>query len=321
MSTLNHQHHSNGTFESSANIKVAFFLNLGFTLLEFIGGLWINSLAILSDAVHDLGDSFSIGASLYLEKVAQRSRDEIFTYGYRRFSLLAALINSVVLIVGSTIILFHAIPRIFHPESVRADGMLWFALAGILVNGVAAWRLHKGGTMNENVVSWHLLEDVLGWVAILIVGIILQFKDWPILDPLVSVLFTGVILFHVIQTFKEILKIFLQSIPSNIELEKLREDLQSEPDILDIHDLHIWSLDGKHHILTAHLMVDDKIPEDEIQTVKNRVYDKARKWEIIHSTLEIEREKYLCPGDNHLPSQTGQANGTVRTSYNKQDDH
>ena len=295
MAILNHQHHE----QSSTNIKMAFFLNLGFTLVEIIGGLWTNSLAILSDAVHDLGDSFSIGASVYLEKVAQQSRDKTFTYGYRRFSLLAALLNSVVLIVGSMTILFHAIPRLFEPESVRAEGMLWFALAGIVINGIAAWRLHKGGTMNENVVSWHLFEDVLGWVAILIASIILQFRDWPILDPLISVLFTGYILVHVIQTFKEILKIFLQSIPSNIELDNVRKELQSEPNISDIHDLHIWSLDGKHHILTAHLVVDDELSEDEIQQIKSRVADKARKWEIIHTTLEIEREKYLCPNEKH----------------------
>lgn len=159
-----HHHHA------TQNIQLAFFLNLSFTLIEIIGGLWTNSLAILSDALHDLGDSIALGLSWYFAKVSQKPPDERFSYGYQRFSLLGALISSLILVVGSTIILFTAIPRLFHPEPVHVEGMLLLALLGVIINGVAVLKLKGGKTQNERVVMLHLLEDTFGWIAVLIVG-------------------------------------------------------------------------------------------------------------------------------------------------------
>ncbi|MEZ4948541.1 MAG: cation diffusion facilitator family transporter [Saprospiraceae bacterium] len=201
------QHHHD---HSTGNLKVAFFLNIGFTILEFFGGIYVNSVAIMSDAIHDLGDSLSLGTSWYLQNKSKQEADHKFSYGYRRFSLFGALINSLVLIVGSVIIIKEAIERIISPESTDANGMLWFAIVGVLVNGYAAWKLSSGKTMNERVVSWHLLEDVLGWVAVLIVAIVLQFKDIQYLDPALSLLITLYILWNVVIRLKETLFLFLR---------------------------------------------------------------------------------------------------------------
>ncbi len=194
-----HHHHHTG------NIKVAFWLNLTFCILEFAGGLFTNSVAILSDALHDLGDSFSLGLAWYFQKISQRKRDKLFSYGYKRFSLLGALINSMILLIGSVFIVREAIPRILHPETSNAQGMIIFALIGIAVNGAAVLRLKKGSSINERVISLHLIEDVLGWVAVLIAAVVMLFVDVPVLDPLLSLLITGYILYNVVKNLKQII--------------------------------------------------------------------------------------------------------------------
>ena len=152
-------HHHHG---SETNIKAAFFLNLAFTIFELIGGLYVNSVAILSDALHDMGDSLSLGLSWYLEKKSKQTGNKKYTFGYQRFSLLGALINSVVLIIGSGFVIYEALQRMAAPEPTDAKGMLFFAIIGVVVNGWAAFKLGKGSSLNEKVLQWHLLEDVLG---------------------------------------------------------------------------------------------------------------------------------------------------------------
>ena len=185
-----HHHHNH----SEGNIKVAFLLNLSFAIIELIGGFWTNSVAILSDALHDFGDSLTLGLSWYFAKVARREKDETYTYGYKRFSILAAFINSIVLVTGSIFILFEAIPRLVHPETPNTSGMIILAIGGIIVNGAAAFRLSNGKNLNEKVVYTHLLEDILGWIAVLIGALVMHFFDSPIIDPLLSVLISVYIL-------------------------------------------------------------------------------------------------------------------------------
>lgn len=196
----NYHTHLTHNHENQGNIKVAFFLNLSFTIAEIIGGLWTNSVAILSDAVHDLGDSLSLGLAWYFDAFSKKGPDEKYSFGYARFSLLAALINSLVLVGGSVLVLTRSVPRIFNPEPIDAKGMFVFAILGILINGLAVLKLKKGTSLNEKVVSWHLMEDVLGWVVILVASIVLMFVDIPILDPILSVLITIYVLFHVLKT-------------------------------------------------------------------------------------------------------------------------
>ncbi len=276
------------------NIKTAFFLNISFTILEIVGGIFTNSIAILSDALHDLGDSLSLGLSLYLEKVSQRKRDNRFSFGYRRFSLLAALINSLVLIVGSIIILIVAVPRLLNPETVHVKGMFALSIFGILVNGAAAWRLTKGKSMNERVLTWHLLEDVFGWVAILIISLVMLKWDFPILDPILSILITVFIFWNVIKRLKETAVIFLQAIPPGIDVDKLEMCISDLEKVISTHDTHIWSMDGEYTIMSTHIVVSDSLPKSEYLQVKNRVKECCEDVGIHHITVEIEQDDEDC---------------------------
>jgi len=288
----NHDHHN-----QTGNIKVAFFLNISFTIIEIIGGLMTNSMAILSDALHDLGDSLSLGIAWFLEKVAGKESDDTFTFGYARFSLLGALINSIVIIGGSIVILYHAIPRLFNPEPVEATGMLFLAILGIFINGLAVWRLKKGSSVNEKVVSWHLMEDVLGWVVVLIASIVLMFVDWPILDPILSLGFTLYILYNVVINLKEILAVFLQSAPKGIDREALQNMLKDKLAV-DTHHVHLWSLDGERVMMSIHLEVDDHQSNDDLIEIKKDVRDILHEEGIDHVTIELEFKREKCQSND-----------------------
>src|SRR5690554_4219615 len=208
-----HNHSHIGHSHSYKNIGFAFLLNLLFSIIEFVGGIITNSIAIMSDAVHDLGDAVSLGVSWGLEKYSKKSPDKKYTYGYARFSLLAAFINSIVLIIGSAFILYSAIPRLFNPEEVNPSGMIVFAILGIIINGAAVIAVSRGESLNEKTVSWHLLEDVLGWVVVLITSVVLVFVYIPILDAILSILITLYIIYKVFINLRAVFKVFLEAAP------------------------------------------------------------------------------------------------------------
>jgi cobalt-zinc-cadmium efflux system protein len=288
-----HSHHGHH-HDSTRNIKTAFFLNLSFTVIEIVGGILTNSIAIIADALHDLGDSISLGFSWFLDKYSKKKRSKDFTYGYRRFSLLAALINSLVLIVGSFFVLSKAIPRLLAPESSNATGMLVLAILGILVNGVAVLRLRKGNSLNEKVVSWHLLEDVFGWVAIFIISIINIFISAPILDPLLAIIFTLIIMINIFKNLKQIMVIFLQGTPSELNIDEIEEKIKSVKNVLSIHDTHIWTLDGEYNVLTTHVVMDAKFPFSKSHDAKCEIKKLLQSFNIQHTTLELETENETC---------------------------
>ena len=263
-----HHHHHN---QSGKNLKIAFFLNLGFTILEFFGGIYVNSVAIMSDAVHDLGDSLSLGTAWYLDKKSHKEADDKYSFGYKRFSLLGALINSIVLIGGSIYVISEAIGRLFEPQPSDAQGMIVFAIIGVLVNGYAAWKLSSGNSLNEKTVSWHLMEDVLGWVAVLIVAIVLNFTDNQYLDPALSILITLYILYNVVLRLKETLYIFLQGVPKEIKTEKIKKDILKINNIASLHHTHIWSLEGENHVFSAHIKLKNISDFEELINIKKQV--------------------------------------------------
>lgn len=289
-----HEHHHH----SSSNIKLAFFLNLGFTILELIGGLWTNSLAIIADAIHDLGDSFALGFAWYLENLSHKKGDEKYSYGYRRFSLLGAVITTAILIIGSLFILTEAIPRLLNPESVHAEGMFLFALIGIAVNGYAALRLHRDSSINSQTVAWHLIEDVLGWVAVLIVSIVLIFQDIPILDPILSILITLYILFNVIKNLKKTVSIFLQAVPEETSIIDFNHQIKNIDGVIDVHHTHVWSMDGTDNVLTAHVTVSDDISREDTLSIKEEIRKIVNQFGFYHSTVEIEYQSEKCRIDN-----------------------
>jgi cobalt-zinc-cadmium efflux system protein len=290
---MSHNHNHDHT-NTSRNFRTVFFLNFGFTLFEIVGGILTNSIAIISDALHDLGDSISIGLAWFLEGYSRKKSDNKYSYGYGRFSLLGALINAIVLIIGSTFVLANAIPRIIKPEPTNAKGMILFAIVGVIVNGVAVFRLKNEESMNARVMMLHLLEDVLGWIAILAVAITLLFWPTYILDAILSIVITLYILFNVVLNLKKTISLFLQATPEHINLDLIDEKLKSIDKVISSHHTHVWSLDGANHILTTHLTVNKNTTREEIIRIKSKCKQLFEDLKLTHFTIEIELEDEVC---------------------------
>jgi cobalt-zinc-cadmium efflux system protein len=280
--------------ETIPRLRAAFFLNLAFTIIEVVGGVYTNSLAILSDSLHDLGDSLSIGFSWWMEGRAHRPSQGRYSYGYRRLSLLAALVNAVVLIVGSLIVLAQAIPRLFDPQPSNARGMFLLAILGIVVNGAAVLRLRGSQGLNAQVIAWHLVEDVLGWVAVLIVSLSLMVTDLEILDPLLSILITAYVLVNVIRNLRKTVAIFLQAVPADLDIHAVEHELAAIPRVRSTHHTHAWSLDGEHHVLTTHLVVASDASKADVVQVKADALRLLQRVDLEHTTIEIEYEDENC---------------------------
>lgn len=289
-----HHNHDHSKDMPSNRLGWAFLLNFVFTIIEFIGGFLTNSTAILADAVHDLGDSLSLGLAWILNKLGKKQANQHFTYGYKRLNLAGAFINAVVLIAGSAWVLVEAIPRLWNPQMPVADGMIALAVVGITVNGFAAYKLSEGKTLNERVINWHLLEDVLGWVAVLIVGIVLLFVDWPILDPLLSIGFTMFVLVNVLRNLWATLKLFIQATPDKETYRQVADTLLELPHVADLHHLHFWSLDGEEHVLTVHLVLSKNLDIEARSDLKQRIDDVLAPYALSHTTVELEDPDEAC---------------------------
>jgi cobalt-zinc-cadmium efflux system protein len=284
-----HHHHHSGK-----NLRIAFLLNLGFTILEFVGGVFVNSIAIISDAVHDLGDSFALGFAWYLDKKSKQKPDGKYSFGYARFSLLGAAINGIILLASSIFVIYEAIQRLMTPEQSNAKGMIAFAIVGIAVNGYAAWKLSGGKTMNEKVVSWHLLEDVLGWVAILIVAVVLLFKDVPYLDPALSLAITLYILYNVIKRLRETTLIFLQGVPKDVNQQEIEDRLVELHHVDSVHHTHIWSLEGENHVFSTHVKLCHIKSLDQLRQVKEELKEVLSQYPFSNCTIETELDGETC---------------------------
>lgn len=277
-----------------SNIGIAFFLNFIFTIIEFVGAFFTNSVAIYSNALHDLGDTISLALGYTFERISRRKKGKKFTYGYRRFSLLAAFINGVILTVGSFFILWEAVPRLIHPEAVHVNGMIGLAVLGIFVNGIAVLRVRYGQTMNAKMIMWHLVEDVLSWTAILVVAVILFFYPIAWLDSALSIMITAYILTNVFKHLRDTVVIFLQGKPSFMNIDEIEKEMLKIKDVKNIHDMHFWSLDGEHHVLTAHIVLPKKATAKRQLEAKCCIKKLMSKHPNIHLTLEIETEDESC---------------------------
>lgn len=283
--------HAVGT---ASALRAAFVLNFAFAAVEVVGGLWTNSVAILSGALHDLGDSLAIGISWILEVRSWRGQDRRYTYGYRRLSLLAALLNAVVLVFGSILVISEAIPRLLSPVRPRAEAMVGLAVLGVVVNGAAVWRLRTGRGLSTRVVTWHILEDVLGWVAVLATSIVNLLRDLPVLDPLVALLITAYVLANVVRGLRRTLQVFLQGVPSGVDVEGIDAQLRAIEGVCSTHHTHVWSLDGERHVLTSHLVVRREATRDDLLRIKARVGELAASMPVEHTTVELEFEDEDC---------------------------
>ena len=278
-------------------IGAAFFLNLGFTLIEAVGGVLTNSVAVLSDALHDLGDCVALGLGWHFQRVSRRAGDEVFTFGYRRFSLLSALVLSGLLLGGGIVVLFRAVPRLFAPEAPDATGMLILAGVGVFANGLAALRLRGGRSLGERLITWHLVEDVLGWAAVLVAALVMRFYDLPILDPILSILITAYVFWNVVKRLRETLVILLQGVPAGLDLSEVEAAIRAVPGVCGVHHVHIWSQDGEHHVLTGHVVVPTILDHASVVSLRRHVKEEIARFGIGHATLEFESVDGACCDD------------------------
>jgi cobalt-zinc-cadmium efflux system protein len=292
--------------EREERVRFAAFVNFAFTIVEIVGGLLTNSLAILSDALHDFGDSIALLVSWIFERGAKRAPDARYTFGYQRLSLFSALFAAIILVGGSIVIIFQAVPRFFSPESVNALGMVGFAVIGIAFNGAGFFLLKRGESLNEKVLSWHLLEDVLGWIGILVGGIIIYFWKFYLIDPIITVALTVFILYNVAKNLREAISILLQGVPKHINLEAVKQDIKAVKGVLEMHDIHVWSLEGETDVFSAHVVVDDETLEKRPLQTKQTIKDTLKRHHIEHSTIELEG-KGQCAGmvceERHKPKE------------------
>ena len=272
--------------KTEKNILIAFVLNLVFSIFEFIGGIFTNSVAILSDSIHDLGDAFSIGLSYFFEKKSKKNADNKYTYGYIRFSVLGGVITTTILLVGSTLVIIGAVKRLFDPVDINYNGMILFAVIGVILNFLAAYITRKGDSINQKAVNLHMLEDVLGWIVVLIGAIVMKFTDIRILDSLMSIGVAVFILINAIKNLKKVLDLFLGKTPDNVDIDILKEHILKIKGVDDIHHIHVWSIDGYKTLATMHIVTKVK----NISNLKKSIRKELEEFNIYHAILETEDE-------------------------------
>ncbi|MBO5939101.1 MAG: cation transporter [Clostridia bacterium] len=275
--------------KTEKNILIAFLLNLFFSVFEFFGGIFTGSVAILSDALHDIGDAASIGVSFFLEKKSKKQPDEKYTYGYARYSVIGSVITTLILLVGSVAVIAGAVGRILSPTDINYDGMILFAIVGVCVNLLAAFFTRERGSLNQRAVNLHMLEDVLGWAVVLIGAVVMRFTDFAIIDPLMSIGVAIFILIAAIKNLSEVLSLFLEKTPHGVKVAELREHLLEIDGVIDVHHIHVWSMDGESNYATMHIVTSADAHE-----IKHKVREELSEHGIGHVTLELEREGEHC---------------------------
>ena len=275
--------------KTQSNILIAFILNLFFSIFEFFGGIFTGSVAIVSDAIHDIGDALSIGISYFLEKKSKKQPDNIYTYGYARYSVIGGVITTLILLFGSVTVIINAIGKIINPTEINYNGMIIFAVVGVIINFAAAYFTREGDSINQKAVNLHMIEDVLGWAVVLIGAIIMRFTDFKILDPLMSIAVAIFILINTIKNLKEVIDIFCEKIPEGISTEEIKHHLLEIDGVIDVHHIHIWSIDGNGAYATMHIVTNADTKE-----IKHKVKEELEEHGICHSTLELETENENC---------------------------
>ena len=285
----------------SKRLFISFVLNFIFTIFEFVGGVITNSIALISDSIHDLGDSISIGLAIFLEKKAEKKPDQLYTYGYKRYSLLGGFISSFILVIGSVFVLTEAIPRMLNPEPIDSLNLIWFAVVGVIINGIAAINANKGSSISEKVISLHLFEDVLGWIALLIGAFFMHFFQIFLIDSILSILFTLYILTHVLKNIRQIFQVFLEKAPMEPTYQLIEQTCLKNPNIQSIHHVHHWSLEGENSLITMHAVLKKEVDLNQIIDIKNDLHHHLHEIGIMHSTIEFEVEGEDCLDEDCLP--------------------
>lgn len=271
------------------NILVAFLLNLFFSVFELLGGFFCGSVAIVSDSVHDMGDALSIGISYFLESKSNKAPDKKYTYGYRRYSLLGSMITLLILIFGSIAVIIGGINRIINPKDINYDYMMVFAIVGAVVNLLATLFTRHGHSLNQRAVNLHMLEDCLGWIVVLIGAVIMKFTDISIIDPIMSICVSFLILVSSIKALCNVLSVILLKVPSGVDIDEIEKHLLEIDGVIDVHHIHIWSIDGEANYATLHAVI-----EGDESVVKSAIREELAEHNIVHATIETEDKTCDC---------------------------
>ena len=268
-------------------VWLAFFLNLSYAIVEFIAGGIFGSSAVLADSVHDLGDAIAIGVSAFLETISNREEDSHYTLGYKRFSLLGALVTAVILMTGSVLVILENITKLFHPQPVNDEGILWLGIIAVSINVLASLVVRMGKTKNESILSLHFLEDTLGWLAVILMAIVLRFTDWYILDPLLSLVISIFILSKAIPRFWSTLKIFLDAVPEGVDIQQVKSDLEQLDHVASINQLNLWTMDGLEKNAIIHVCLKEI---EQMELCKESIRSKLKDCGFQNITIEIDAD-------------------------------
>jgi len=291
---------------SKTSIWLAFFLNLSYAIVEFIAGGIFGSSAVLADSVHDLGDAIAIGISALLETISNCEEDRQYTLGYKRFSLLGAMLTAVILMIGSVLVILENVTKLLNPQPVNDEGVLWLGIIAVSINVLASLVVRKGKTKNESILSLHFLEDTLGWLAVILMAIILRFTDWYILDPLLSLVISIFILTKAIPRFWSALKIFLDAVPEGLETGDLEKDLEALTNVKSVNQLSIWSMDGLENNAIIHICLEDW---EEMTETKNQVRQLLEERGVQNITIEVDTSQSNHAQHKRKVTALGQSHG------------
>lgn len=275
--------------KTEKNIFIAFILNLAFSIFELIGGIITGSVAILSDSLHDLGDAIGVGFSFFMEKKSKNKPDDKYTYGYARYSVLGSAVTTLILIIGSIFVFYYSIVRIFNPVPIDYKSMIILAIIGVCVNGLAVFFTSKGESLNQKAVNLHMLEDVFGWIVVLIGAVVMSFTNFAILDSILSIIISTFIFISALKNLIKVMEIFLEKIPKGVDVNVIINTLKEEEEIKDVHHVHVWSIDGISNYATMHIVTDG-----DSKKIKRKAREKLKDLGIVHATFELERTGEGC---------------------------
>ncbi|WP_025731549.1 cation diffusion facilitator family transporter [Heyndrickxia ginsengihumi] len=290
-----HDHDHGDVFHSHAPIgkmKLAFFLTLIILIVEVIGGVISHSLALLSDAGHVLTDIAAIGLSWFAMHQSQKPASEKFTYGYHRSGILAAFINAMTLIVIAVIILYEAINRFQHPQPVGSTWMFISASVGLIMNLYLGFGLSKEDNINVKSAVLHMIGDAMASAGVIVGGIIILLTGWYIVDPILSVLIAFLIAFGAWKIVKQTVGILMEGTPKGVSIEDVMNTIRSVKGVLNVHDLHIWSITSGKNALSCHVVLNNQISFQDSQVVLREIEHKLQHQGIGHATIQLENEEH-----------------------------
>lgn len=265
-------------------------LNSIFVLVEFVAGLISNSMALISDAGHNLSDVASLALALGAFKLIGIRATKKYTYGYRKASILISLLNAIILLIAVGSIGYESIYRFFSPQPVQSNTIIWVAAIGIVINALSAllFRRNKEDDLNIKGAYLHLMVDALVSVGVVVSGVIISFTQWYWVDPFISLIIMIVIVAGMWNLLRDSLSLSLDAVPKNIDLETIRNTALKLAGIKDIHHIHVWAISTAENALTAHLVLNDSISHEEISKLKNKFKHELEHLGIQHATLETE---------------------------------